>query len=116
MRQDQFFQTPSGRYPVKEFLDSLDSKEAKKVAWVLRIVRELDRIPTQYFQKLPGTDDLWEIRVQFGGNIFRILCFFDGGEKLILAHGFAKKSQKTPGEDIDLAEKRKREYFCRKEN
>jgi hypothetical protein len=33
-------------------------------------IEELDIVPGQYLQKLVGTDDIWEVRAQFGGNIF----------------------------------------------
>ena len=64
----------------------------------------------QYFSKLKNTNDLWEIRVSFGGNIFRILCFFDDGDIVLAAHGFTKKTQKTPAKEIRTAEMRKKEY------
>ena len=60
---------------------------------------------------MKGTDDIWEIRVQQGNNIFRILGFFDGKELLILNHACTKKSQKIPLKEIAVAEKRKRNYF-----
>ena len=47
---------------MEEFLESLGAKQAQKVLWVLRAVRELPRVPQQYFKKLEGTDDLWEVR------------------------------------------------------
>jgi phage-related protein len=74
-------------------------------------VEELAVIPTQYFKKLVNTDEIWEVRVQQGGNIFRLLGFFDGATLILLTNGFAKKTQKTPLEEIRLAEARKRDYF-----
>lgn len=52
--------------------------------------------------------------MQFGGNIFRLLGFFEQENLVILTHGFVKKTQKTPPQDIELAEQRKREYLQRK--
>ena len=114
MRKVNFYKTATGRTPIEEFLDSLTSKQAQKVAWVLNLVEELDIVPAQYFQKMPNTEDLWEVRVKVGSNIFRLLGFFDGAKFLILAHAFQKKSQKTPKRAIRLAEDRKRDYFRRK--
>jgi phage-related protein len=51
-------------------------------------------VPRKYFKKLKGTDDIWEIRVQQGNNIFRILGFFDGKNLVVLNHAFTKKSKK----------------------
>ncbi len=96
---------------MEEFLDALTSKQAQKVAWVLQLIEELEVVPTQYFKKLVNTEDIWEVRIQQGGNIFRLLGFFDGATLIILTQGFAKKSQKTPLDEIRLAESRKRDYF-----
>jgi len=103
-----------GRSPIDEFLNTLSSKQAQKVAWVLNLVEELDIVPSQYFQKMPNTEDLWEVRVRTGSNIFRFLGFFDGTKLVILSHAFQKKTQKTPRQAIQLAEERKRDYFRRK--
>jgi phage-related protein len=75
------------------------------------LIEELDIVPKEYFKKLTGTDDLWEVRIQSGNNIFRILGFFDGKNLVILNHAFIKKSQKTPRKEIKIAEKRKHDYL-----
>lgn len=116
MREVIFYHTASGASPVEDFLDALTSKQAQKVVWVMQLMEELDRVPRQYFRKLVDTEDLWEIRVQMGGDIFRLLGFFDGATLLVLCHGFAKKTRKTPAQDIVVAEGRKREYFRRSGN
>ena len=56
----------------------------------------------------------YEIRVQFGSDIFRIFCFFDQGQLVVLANGFQKKIQKTPKKEIELALKIKAEYESEK--
>jgi len=76
MREIQFYRTQAGHCPIEEFLDSLSGKTAQKVAWVLQLIEELDRVPATYLKKLEGTDDLWEIRVQIGGDALRLLGFF----------------------------------------
>ena len=63
---------------------------------------------------IENTDGLFEIRVQFGSNIFRIFCFFDQGQLVVLANGFQKKTQKTPKNEIELALKIKAEYESEK--
>jgi hypothetical protein len=75
MRAVNFYLTESGNCPVENFLDSLAGKQAQKVAWVLRLIEELDVVSGRYLKKLVSTDDLWEVRVQFGGNIFRCWAF-----------------------------------------
>jgi phage-related protein len=113
-REVKFYKTSAGRSPIEEFLDSLSAKQAQKVAWTLELVEELDLVPTQYFQKMVNTDDLWEVRVKSGSNIFRLLGFFDGAKLVVLSHAFQKKTQKTPRQAIKLAEERKQDYFTRK--
>jgi len=61
-----------------------------------------------------GTDGLYEIRIEFHGNIFRIFCCFDEGKIVVLFNGFQKKSQKTPTVEIEKALKLKYEYFVKK--
>ena len=99
---------------MEEFLDRLGSKQAQKVAWVLRVVKEMPMVPRQYFKKLEGADELWEVRAEFGGDAYRLLGFWDAGRLIILTNGFAKKTQKTPRREIEIAEQRKRDYLNRK--
>jgi phage-related protein len=113
MRTINLYRTRSGRCPVEEFLDTLSGKQAQKVAWVLQLIEELETVPTQYFKKLVNTDEIWEVRVQQAGTIFRLLGFFDGATLIMLTNGFAKKTQKTPADEIRLATVRKRDYFDR---
>src|ERR1039457_1439983 len=115
MLEIQFYRTVAGACPVEEFLDSLGAKQAQKVLWVLRAVRELPRVPQQYFKKLEGTDDLWEVRAEFGGDAFRLLGFWDEGRLIILTNGFAKKTQKTQ-EGLARITKTKRSAISRLEN
>jgi len=115
MRTVEFYRLPNGISPVEEFLDSLTGKQAQKVLWVLRLVEELDVVPRQYFKKLVDSEGVWEVRIQFGNDIFRLLGFFDGGALLILTNGFAKKTQKTPPQEIALAVRRKEEHLARRQ-
>ena len=114
MRKVLFYQTASGQKPIEDFLDSLSSKQAQKVTWVLKLVEDLERVPSIYFKKMVNTQDLWEVRAVVGSNIFRLIGFFDGPNLVILAHAFQKKTQKTPKQAIKIAEERKKEYFRRK--
>lgn len=113
MREVIFYKTVKGNSPVEEFLDSLTAKQAQKVTWVLQLVETLPLIPKQYFKKLDGTNDIWEVRIDQGGNTFRLLGFFDKGNLVILTNGFTKKSHRTPETEIDIAHQRKAEYASR---
>ena len=66
------------------------------------------------FKHLTDTDGLYEIRIVYGSNQYRILSFFDEGNLIIIMNGFEKKSQKTPANELKLAEKLKKEYFNEK--
>ena len=114
MREIIFYRTEDGKCPIEEFLDSLNSRQAKKVTWVMQIIEELDQVPTSYLKKLTNTDDIWEIRIQQSNNIFRLLGFIDEGQFIVLTNGFQKKTQKTPKSEIILSEKRKINYLERK--
>ncbi len=113
IREVTFYETDTGNSPVEAFLDTLSTKQARKVAWVISLVEDMEIVPTEYFQKMSGTDDLWEIRVKAAGNIYRFLGFFDSRTLVVLSHAFQKKTQKTPQQAIRLAEDRKRDYFRR---
>lgn len=108
-----FYRIEKGQCPVAEFLDSLPSKVAQKVIWVLRLFRELDIVPRQYFKKLSDTDEIWECRMAFGGNTYRILGFVHRNKNLVLTHGFIKKTPKSPAEEIRKAERLKADYIRR---
>ena len=114
MRTINFYRLPNGSSPVEQFLDSLAGKQAQKVLWVLQLVEELAVLPRQYFKKLIDSEGIWEVRIQLGNDIFRLLGFFDGGTLLVLTNGFTKKSQKTPAQEITLAVRRKEEYLARR--
>ena len=86
-------------------------KVQKKILWVLQIVETVDRIPEIYLKHLEDTDGLYEIRVQLGRNIFRIFCFFDNNNLVVVGNGFQKKTQKTLANEIERAEKIKKEYY-----
>jgi phage-related protein len=116
MRTVIFYRLPNGSSPIEEFLDSLTGKQAQKVLWVLQLIEDLERVPRQYFKKLVDSEGIWEVRIQFGNDIFRLLGFFENGQLLILTNGFAKKTQKTPSQEIALAVRRKQEYLARRKN
>ncbi|WP_304066100.1 type II toxin-antitoxin system RelE/ParE family toxin [Pedobacter glucosidilyticus] len=86
-------------------------KVQEKIEYVFKIVRTVQNIPKKFLDHMTGTDGLYEIRIEFESNIYRIFCCFDEGNIVILFNGFQKKSQKTPKKEIDLASKLKKEYF-----
>jgi phage-related protein len=114
MRTVVFYRLPNGGSPIEEFLDSLTGKQAQKVLWVLQLIEDLEMVPRQYFKKLVDSEGIWEVRIQFGNDIFRLLGFFEDGTLLIVTNGVVKKTQKTPSQEIALAVRRKQEYLARR--
>ena len=93
-----------------EFFIKQRDKVKAKIIWTFDLIEELQRVPETYLKHLENTDGLFEIRVQQGSDIFRIFCFFDQGQLVVLANGFQKKTQKTPKKEIEKALKIKEEY------
>ena len=97
-----------------DFYNAQTKDVQDKIDWVIGLVRGLRVVPKKYFDHLTGTEGLFEIRVQVRSNIYRIFCFFDKGNLVILLTGFQKKSQKTPRKEIRKAELLKQEYYEKK--
>jgi phage-related protein len=76
----------------------------------LNLIQIIDRVPSKYFEHITGSAGLFEIRVEYEGNIFRIFSFFDDGNLVVLGNGFQKKTNKTPKNEIERALKIKDEY------
>jgi len=99
----------------KEFFDEQTEKVKEKIDYVLFVVTVAERIPTKFLKHIEGNEGLYEIRIEFGGNIFRIFCCFDEDKLVVLFNGFQKKSQKTPADEINRALKIMRNYYEEKE-
>jgi phage-related protein len=97
-----------------EFFEKQSKKVKAKIIWTFDLIEDLPRVPETYLKQLEGTNGLYEIRVQQGGNIFRIFCFFEKEQLIILVNAFQKKTQKTPKKEIDLALKIKMIYESEK--
>lgn len=98
----------------EDFFVKQRSKVKEKMVWTFELIEEIDKVPDTYLKYMENTDGLYEIRVQLGSDIFRIFCFFDQQQLVVLANGFQKKTQKTPRQEIDKALKIKREYESEK--
>lgn len=80
----------------------------------MKLIATVERIPIKYFSHIKNSSGLYEIRVEVGSNIFRVFCFFDKEQMIVLINGFQKKSQKTSIKEIEKAEKLKKQYFYEK--
>ena len=94
-----------------DFYLAQTAKIQEKIEYVLRVIKTVDRVPEKFLKHLKGTDGLYEIRVEFESNIYRIFCCFDQDTLVVLFNSFKKKTQKTPKQELALAKKLKNEYF-----
>ena len=112
-RNIEFYRTKHRRCPVEDFLRTLAPKESQKILWVFRLIERIDRVASNYFKKLIGTANIWECRIPTQKGTYRFFGFFVQGIKLILTHGYSKKTQKTDPREIRRAEKYKQDYLNR---
>jgi phage-related protein len=94
-----------------EFYLAQTEKVRKKILQTLIWIETLDVIPITILRSIEGVKGLYEIRVKFSSNIFRIFCCFDEGSLVVLFNGFQKKTQKTPPNEIERAKRLMKEYF-----
>ena len=97
-----------------EFYKSQDSKTQEKIEYVLDLVRFEKQVPLKFFKYLDDTKGIYEVRVITTFKSIRILCFFDKGDLVVLTNCFIKKTQKTPRQEIKLAETLKADYLIEK--
>ncbi|MEA5128408.1 MAG: type II toxin-antitoxin system RelE/ParE family toxin [Proteiniphilum sp.] len=93
------------------FLHSLTDKEQLKVKYVLSLLETYDRLPVKFIKYIK--DGLYELRIAYSGNIFRLFFIFDGDKIVVLFNGFQKKTRKTPKREIEKALKIKAAYYGR---
>jgi phage-related protein len=98
----------------QKFFVSQRDKVKDKIIWTFELIEEFQKVPETYLKHIENTDGLFEIRVQQGSDIFRIFCFFDQDQLVVIANGFQKKKQKTPKKEIERAIKIKEEYEAEK--
>ena len=107
-----FYKKEDGTIPVREFLDGLNVKMEAKIARAIAILSEKGnelREPTS--KSL--SDGIFELRVRVGTDISRVLYFFMINQKIVLTHGFIKKTEKTPPLEIERAKSYREDYLRR---
>lgn len=110
-REIQMYKTEAGKFPVVEFIETIGVQSVRaRIMKVFEMVEQLPNPPSSHLKKLTGQGDLWEIRVITHQQSFRFLGFYDG-KRLVLTNGFAKQTDKTPLQEIELAKRRKEMYF-----
>jgi len=95
----------------EDFFETLSFKVKNKIDEVLFMMTIIERVPVKFFNSIDGVKGLFEIRIEYESNIYRIFCCFDKGNLVVLFNGFQKKTQNTPKKEIEKAEKIMKEYF-----
>lgn len=96
------------------YLESLPEKVQDKISFNISKSRYV--IDKELFKKI--NDDIWEFRTRYQGVTYRLLAFWDNEARslVVATHGFIKKTQKTPVNEITRAEALRKEYFSNKHN
>ena len=97
-----------------DFYNAQTAQVQDKIDWVIELARTLEIVPEKYLSHMTGTDGIYEMRIKLGSNIYRVFCCFDEGRLIILFNGFQKKTQKTPGQEIERAKRIQKEYYADK--
>ena len=99
------------KYYFDDFFSSLTESAKNKIDDVLFMISILEKIPPKFFKSIQGYKGLYEIRVEYESNIYRIFCCFNKGSLVVLFNGFQKKTRKTPNSELKKAQKIMLEYF-----
>lgn len=100
----------------ERFLAKQPEKVKVKIYKILNIVEFQQTIPEKYIKHIEGTDGLYETRFSIGNQQWRVFCFFDQNQFVILLSGFHKKSRKTPRREIERALRLKEAYHKERRN
>lgn len=107
----EFYLDAKGNSPVEDLISEQDAKTKAKLLRIIDLLEEFGlQIPNTWVEKL---NDVWELKERIGTERYRILYFAHTGKKFILLHAFIKKTQKTPKDEILIAEHRRTDYIKR---
>ena len=108
----EFYETEKGEKPCLDFLNTLEVKLRAKAFRDLNLLQEKgNELRLPYSRHLD--DGIFELRTIQGNNIIRSLYFFFVGSKIIITHGFRKKTDKTPPGEIDRAKVYRQDYLAK---
>lgn len=104
-----FYTTAAGEEVIVEFLDSLPRKDHAKLLRDIDLLADYGpNLHEPYTRHIDGA--IWELRSKFSTNTHRIFYFIRSDNKLVLLHGFTKKTQQTPPSEIKVAKQRLADY------
>jgi phage-related protein len=104
-----FYKTPGGKEPVREWMLHLDKDDRYIIGVDLKTVEFGWPLGMPLVRSVKSHDRLWEVRSNISGNRIARVLFTVHDARMVLLHGFIKKTQKTSKSDLDLADDRKRE-------
>jgi len=106
----EYYQSETGKSPVEDFIDSLDTAVKARMARTLDFLEEFGvELGMPYAKHLEK--QLWELRVRQGRNRYRIIYFLATGQTFVLLHGFTKKTGPVSRSDMDMAKRRRDDYL-----
>ena len=94
----------------ENFFIQQNNRVKEKTLWTIRLIEDVEVVPSIYLKSISGIDGIYEISIQTGSDIFRIFCFFDKENLIVIVNGFQKKTQKTPKNGIIKATQIKLDY------
>lgn len=98
----------------ESFLETLSESEVRKLDYIISLLESMDRIPSKFIKLI--RNGLYELRMEFNSNIYRVFFIFDNDSIVILFNGFQKKTGKTPQKEIDKAFRIMEEYYADKQS
>ena len=93
----------------ERFIETLSPKELKKLNYIIALLETSDRMPIKFIKYI--RDELFELRMEYESNIYRVFFIFDNDCIIVLFNGFHKKTKKTPENEINKALKIKEAYY-----
>lgn len=107
-----FYRDEQGNSPVRDFLRTLDEEAQQSIGWAIEQLRLRNVTARQpLVRHLEGK--LWELRRESKTNIYRVIYFFFTGRRIVLLHGFQKKTQRTPRQELTIAQTRYSAFITR---
>lgn len=94
-------------------MQTLDEKIQRKIDYALQQLKTQERLSTKFVKAV--RDGLFELRIEYNSNIYRVFFIFDEGQIVVLFNGFQKKTQKTPKQAIEKALRIKEAYYADKQ-
>jgi phage-related protein len=105
-----YYRNESGRYPAREFIDSLDARSQRKFFYVCSLLEEFGpRLPRPHARYLG--EGIFELRFSGSEGNIRVLYFFFRHNQIIFTNGFIKKAQRAPQKEIAVARERRRIFL-----